>query len=198
MTGLEKIVQDISNESKDSASATLEKARQEAEKIRSDAHCKAADECEAIRLRAEHEAKAVRERAASAADQHKRRAVLEAKQQIIGETMEAAYQKLVSLPQDEYFSLLLKIAAKYALPGEGEIIFSEKDLSRMPSQFETELNSVLKKGSSLKISSRTRKIDGGFILVYGGVEENCSFSALFDEKRDELQDRVQALLFAGA
>ena len=33
------------------------------------------------------------------------------------------------------------------------------------------------------------------ILVYGGVEENCSAGALFASQRDELADKVHAMLF---
>lgn len=53
------------------------------------------------------------------------------------------------------------------------------------------------KGAALKISRQTRKIDGGFVLVYGGIEENCSFEALFDAKHDELQDKVHGIVFSG-
>ena len=38
-------------------------------------------------------------------------------------------------------------------------------------------------------------MDGGFILIYGGIEENCTIKALFDAKRDELSDKVNRQLF---
>ena len=53
-----------------------------------------------------------------------------------------------------------------------------------------------KKGGVLEISGETRNIDGGFILIYGGIEENCSIDAMFAEKRDELLDQVRKILFA--
>ena len=37
--------------------------------------------------------------------------------------------------------------------------------------------------------------DGGFILSYGGVDQNCSVSALFEEGAETLQDKIQTLLF---
>ncbi len=33
-------------------------------------------------------------------------------------------------------------------------------------------------------------MDGGFLLVYGGIEENCTIRAVFDAGREELSDRV--------
>ncbi len=44
--------------------------------------------------------------------------------------------------------------------------------------------------------SEARNIDNGFILAYGGIEENCSIEAMFAEKRDELRDQVRKILFA--
>ena len=38
--------------------------------------------------------------------------------------------------------------------------------------------------------------NGGFVLVYGGIEENCSFEAMFAAQREKLQDQVHAFLFA--
>jgi V/A-type H+-transporting ATPase subunit E len=52
-----------------------------------------------------------------------------------------------------------------------------------------------KKNASLIISENTVTIDGGFILKYGDVEENCSFDALFSSAKEELSDRVNAILF---
>ena len=74
--------------------------------------------------------------------------------------------------------------------------FSEKDLGRMPEGFRAEIARAAKeKGGSLTVSGETRRMEGGFVLVYGGVEENCSFRALFDSRKDELQDKVNRLLF---
>ena len=43
---------------------------------------------------------------------------------------------------------------------------------------------------------RTELRSRGFILIYGGIEENCSIDAMFAEKRDELLDQVRKILFA--
>ena len=54
------------------------------------------------------------------------------------------------------------------------------------------------KGGSLKVSRETRDIPNGFVLVYGGVEENCTLKAMFEAKRDELADKVNHLIFSQA
>ena len=51
------------------------------------------------------------------------------------------------------------------------------------------------KGGALSLSRDAKEMSGGFILVYGGIEENCTIRALFDAERDELSDKVHGLLF---
>ena len=52
------------------------------------------------------------------------------------------------------------------------------------------------KGGKLIVSKEERNIQGGFVLIYGGIEENCTFKAMFDSRRGELSDKVHALLFS--
>lgn len=198
MTGLDKIIQDIASEADAAVSALLAQAKDEAEEIRRQAAQDAAEKCAAVRGRAEREAAAMKERASSAADLQRRREALSAKQQVIAEIIEKAKQSLYALPDGEYFGVILKMAVKYAPSRDGEILFSPADLKRLPKDFGKTLNDALKeKGASLAVSESTRDIDGGFVLSYGGIEENCSFSALFDAHHDELQDKVHELVFSG-
>ena len=41
------------------------------------------------------------------------------------------------------------------------------------------------------VSKEPKDMDGGFVLVYGGIEENCTIRAMFHTKQDELSDVVQ-------
>ena len=45
------------------------------------------------------------------------------------------------------------------------------------------------------MSDEIRSIDGGFVLVYGGIEENCTFKAMLEASREELHDMVNGKLF---
>lgn len=199
MTGLDKITQNIKNEVDSHISELLAKTHEEANAIQKEAEHIGAEQSAFIKQQAEKEAAAIRERAKSAAYLQKRRAILDAKQQIIAGIIKKAKESLYALPDKEYFELTLKMIRKYALPQNGDIIFSLADQKRLPENFEKTINSVLKeKGALLKISSKTRNIDGGFILTYSGIEENCSFEALFDAKYDILLDQVNKLLFLEA
>ena len=65
---------------------------------------------------------------------------------------------------------------------------SEKDINNMPDKFVENINSKLE-NASLTLSKGTG-IDKGFILKYGGIEENCTFDALIEEKRDLIKDKL--------
>ena len=90
------------------------------------------------------------------------------------------------------------MVGQYAQPLQGEICFSEADLNRIPEEFEQEIQNIARiKGGELVLSQKGRTIEGGgFLLIYGDVEVNCTFKALFDAKHDELTDQINRILFA--
>ena len=197
MTGLEKMVSQILEEADASAAVMISDAEKKAAEILGEAGEKA----DKIRQQREEQSRAkvksYEERTASAADMKKRTAVLAAKQELIGKVIADACDRVKNLDEGKYFEILKSMAEKYLLPREGEICFSKKDLERMPANFREEIKGLAqKKGGTLEISGEARNIDGGFILVYGGIEENCSIDAMFAEKRDELLDQVRKILFA--
>lgn len=126
----------------------------------------------------------------------RRTKVLAAKQDVIKEVLNEAYESLTGMEADAYFAMLLKMLGKYALPQDGEIFFSARDLKRMPAGFQDEVKKAAEsQNGSLTVSEEGRNIENGFILAYGGIEENCTLQAMFDAKRDELSDKVHHLLF---
>jgi V/A-type H+-transporting ATPase subunit E len=196
MTGLEKIVQNILDEAEAAAQQTISAAKREAAAVEEESRNALAHQEEETRRSAETAAAESLKRAQSAAELQKRRKILQAKQEMIRNIIEKAHRSLDSLPDEAYFDFLVQLAAKSALPQAGEIMFSPKDRKRLPADLEARLKEAAKeKGGSLRVSNETRDIDGGFVLVYGGVEENCSFSALFEAERERLIDLVHELLF---
>lgn len=194
MTGLEKIVQQIRDEARQAADAVTAQAKAEAAKAVEAAKADGEAQAAAIDARAKSDVENALAAAKSAAALARRRAVLCEKQAIISGLLQAAQESVYQLPDADYFALILKMAEKFSLPQEGEILFSPFDLKRLPGDFAGQLAKVAK--GKLTVSANTRPINGGFVLSYGGVEENCSIEALFYAAREELQDKVQALLFS--
>jgi V/A-type H+-transporting ATPase subunit E len=132
----------------------------------------------------------------SSAEQQRRTALLSAKQEIIANVIDTAYATLKQEDTESYFRTMEKILKTYALAEAGEIYFSAADLARMPGDFEEKISAAAEEnGGSLALIKEPKAIEDGFILVYGGIEENCTLKALFDAKRDELQDKVNEILF---
>ncbi len=197
MTGLEKIIKAIEADARANADKILAEAREEAEKILSLAKEEAERSCAKIAEKPASEAKAILSRAESGARLIKRQMILDAKQKMINEVILKAKEKLTSLLDTDYFEIILQIVKKHAHAQPGIIMFSQTDLDRMPKKFEKSLNAAIKEiqNASLTISEEDARVDGGFILVYGDIEENCSFDALFGNAKEELQDKVNAFLF---
>lgn len=196
MTGLEKITSQIQEEAKASAAKKLEEARKEADGILAEAREACAGlEAEAAEKNAAYQAN-YDGRIKSSADQQRKTALLRAKQEIIAEVIETAYTTLKEEDVQSYFLTMEKILKTYALAESGEIYFSAADLARMPADFEKKITAAAKeKGGSLVLKKEPKAIADGFVLVYGGIEENCTLKALFDAKKDQLQDKVNEILF---
>ncbi len=196
MTGLDKIVSQILEEANNSASAKLEKARAEAEEIMNTARAEAEKEAEEILQKAKTDMENYAERTKSAADLRRRTAILAAKQEMISQVLDKAYQKFCSMDEETYFATLLDILKKFVMEDNGVIFFSEEDRAKLPDDYEEKIEAIAaEKGGTLTVSQENRNIERGFVLAYGGIEENCSFRALFDSRKDDLQDKVQAVLF---
>ncbi len=196
MAGLDKIIEDIRSESASAVARIREEAQAEHDKAMAEARKEADAQVEKIRLKSEEAAGDLIARADSAAQLSRRRTLLMARQELISETIEAAREAVLKLPEKEYFELILKLAAGSVLPKKGEICLCRRDLDILPADFETKLAALLPEGAELKISGKEAKIDGGFILNYGGIEQNLSLDAIFEEKKDQMQDLAGKILFS--
>lgn len=197
MAGIDNMTRQILEEAKKTAEAKLEEASKEAEELLNQAREEAARTSESISRKSEAEVANYKERVLSSIDLQKRTKLLSAKQELINGILEKSYASLTDMGTAEYFDMLLKMLDRYVLPQEGEIYFSAADIKRMPKGYEADVKKAAEaKGGSLKVSEAGRNIENGFVLAYGGIEENCTLRAMFDEKKDKLSDKVRELLFA--
>jgi len=197
MTGTEKIIERIRSDSGRLCGDIIAQATRQAEEMiaaaRAEGEKHAADAAEKARSRALQSADA----AQSAARQKAGLLLLEAKNTAVNEVLSAAAQALKDLPEERYFSALRALAAENAMPGEGEMRLSLHDLGRLPPHFEEQINAALPgKNARIGIGARPAEIDGGFILVYGDIEVNCTFDALMQAKLDLLKETVCDIIFS--
>lgn len=193
MAGIDKIIQQIEEDTKAVCDETIFQARAKADSIMREARTEAAKIGSDAERKTAARVADIEKRGESSAELEERKVVLYTKQSIITDMLNIGMENAKNLPDDEYFALILKMIGKNSQPKDGEIIFGKRDLDRLPKGFLAEINSVSK--GKLTLSDQAAAIDAGFILCYGGIEENCSFDAIFMSEADNLSDRAGKLLF---
>lgn len=197
MTGLEKIRKAIEDDADYAVAGILAQAEKEAAEIMEASKKEAEKKCSEIALKAENDVKAAYSRAESGASLLEKKILLDAKQQLINDVIMKARSYLSNLSDEEYLDVLLRLIKKNAHNKHGTIRLSKEDKNHLPENLDILIKGALsdKEGAALMISDEGANINGGFILIYGDIEENCTFDALFNAARDELQDKVYQLLF---
>ena len=197
MTGLEAILAQIRTDAEKQKEELLAAAKQDAQECLEKAQREADRQSKAILEEAQAQADAIRERAESAALLEKRDQLLRCKQQLIREALDNVCSSLEEAPVEEYFAILLELAVRSALPGEGTLYLNAQDLARMPKNFQQELDRETPQGK-ITVSPTPRELESGFVLVYGPIEMDCTFHALFRSAYDQLRDAAGAILFSQA
>lgn len=196
MRGIEKIAAQIIGEAEEKKAAIYEEIQHKIDELNAKTDEEIKAELERINNDTLREEGTLEELAGLAAQQKRRQAALSAKQEVIGEIINEAYDRLLKLDDERYFAVIKKMLEDNVLSEKGEIIFSARDRQRMPKDFEDVIKNVaFEKGGELVMSDEIRSIDGGFVLVYGGIEENCTFKAMLEASREELHDMVNGKLF---
>lgn len=191
MAELQVLTDKIRRAAEEKAAGILAQAKSERDKIFADA--KAAGDADAVRIaeEAKKEAERITTRAISAAAQKSAQQKLAFKMEMINSVMEKAKQSFLEAENSVYMARLIKLLDSRAQKGEsGELLLNKKDKAAVNAEFTAKL-----KEFNLTLSEKDADIEGGFILVYGKVEENCSVEAIFRENYEELVDFIGENLF---
>lgn len=195
MTGLDRIIEKILEQSQENCDGILRDASAEVRTILSQAREKARAESDRIVAAASSEAKRRQAVARSTSESITRNRYLEIRNAILNDIISAAYLEIEKFSDEDYFALLKKLCKKNILPGECEMHLSGFDLGRLPENFEMSINSEIYEKGAVHICDTPADIENGFILTYDGVEINCSLRAVFDENMDALKDMLSKALF---
>lgn len=193
MSGIDKIIEQIQSDTDKVCASVIGSAQSKADKIIAEAEKQARQIVAQGKENTAAKVADIKKRGDSAAELEEKRVMLCTKQDIISKMLSYGLSNAKSLDDDEYFELIEKMVSKYSQPEQGVIEFGEKDLSRIPEDFIDRLNKVSK--GKLTLSAGAADIEAGFILKYGGIEQNCSFDAIFAGERENLSDRAGRLLF---
>ncbi|MCM1363645.1 MAG: V-type ATP synthase subunit E [Faecalibacterium sp.] len=195
MTGIEKIVDKIAAESAENCASIIENATKQAESIIADARNNARKQAAEIVEKAQKEADRCNMVAKSSAETITRTRYLEVRNAIVNDIVAAAYEEIEKMSVEEYFDLLFKLCVKYVETGECVMYLSQKDVERMPNDFEARINGEVYEKAAVQVSKTPRDIESGFVLDYGDFEINCVLKNIFDESMDNIKDILCAQLF---
>ncbi|MDR1002485.1 MAG: V-type ATP synthase subunit E [Oscillospiraceae bacterium] len=197
MTGLEKIINSIKEQAIEAAECIKREATEEAYRIKEEYAAKTGSDCGAIAEAGLASVEAVNKISESGAELTGKKMLLSKRREIIEGVIASAVARLRSLPTAEYFAVIENLALRLSEAGAGEIILSAEDKEKLPANFEAELNKKLSnEGKVLTVSKETRKTGGGCFLCYGGIEVNCTFDALVNDKHDFLSDEISKYVFS--
>ncbi len=195
MTGLDRIIEKILEQSQKNCDEIIKEASLEVKKIISEARAKANAESEKIISEAQKTASRKQAVSKSTAESITRNRYLEIRNAILNDIISAAYLEIEKFSDEEYFAMLKKLCIKNVQTGECEMYLNGYDMGRLPEDFEMSINSEIYEKGAVHISSTPADIENGFILSYGDIEINCTLKAVFDENMDSLKDMLSTALF---
>lgn len=195
MNGIEKITQRIDAETQAGIDRLLAQARDAAAQTAARYQAQADKESADRKQRNEKAAAEREERLVSVAQMEARKVSLAAKQEMVEQAFRLALDKLCAMPEGDYIAAAAKLLAEAAPDGKGTAVFSEQDRKRIGQKAVDAANAQLGEKGKLTLSQETRDIRGGFILVNGSVEVNCTFETLVRLQKGAMSGEVAKLLF---
>ena len=195
MTGLDKIIEKIAQDSRDATEEILAAANAQTSEILNESKKKADAETAKILAEADEQAKRKIAAARASAESITRTRYLEVKNAIVNDVIAAAFEKVESMDDEAYFDLLFKLCVKNIEKGECKLFLNARDLARLPSDFEERLNKEVFETAAVQVAKQPKNIENGFVLVYGDMEVNCTLRAVFDSSMDALKDLLGPMLF---
>jgi len=196
--GAEKITQRILDDAQARADSIKAEASEKAKAVEDEARKRAERKKEELLEQAGKDAEEQKRRILGVAQLEARKELLAAKQEMIEEAFQKSLDQLTSMDEKSYLAIIREMLLNLVESGNETVIFSARDLEIISDGFWKDVNKALVdkgKEGNLKLSRESREIKGGFILQAGGVEMNCSFEALLEEKRDQLETEVANILF---
>lgn len=193
MTGIQTMTERILADAEEAAGRILRQAENEADERLRQARMEADRELARSEAETAARCEAVLRQARSQAELTARDARLQRRRHWIDETLKLTLARLYALPDKDYIALLETLLMKNALPGEGVLRLNARDLKR---EGAAALSRELSGGRRVTLSGQPIELDGGFLLQYDEIEMNCGFSAMLEDRREEMEDLLNQVLFS--
>lgn len=191
------ILAKIDEEAREAAATLLREAGERAEAIRAASEERIAKSKEQTLSQAKAEAAALEQRMYRMAQLDERKHLLAAKRQLIDKAFQSALAKMENMPMQTARAFLLSLVKESASGQETLVIGAKHDAWYNPDFLEEANQALIALGKPGQLTAAPEKRTGctGFLLASSGMEINCTFEALLEAKRLEMEAEVAAILF---
>ncbi|WP_010479437.1 V-type ATP synthase subunit E [Thermococcus zilligii] len=196
MEGAELIIQEIQRTAEQKVQYILNEAREEAEKIKEEARKRAEVQAEWILRKAKTQAEIEKQRIIANARLEVRKKKLAVQEELIREVLSALRERLSSLPDEEYFETLVKLARE----GVEELGLQEVMVSsnrRTLELISSRLNEFSSKIGAQVILGEPVDTIGGIVVSdpVGKVRVDNTFESRMERMESELRAEIAKALF---
>lgn len=186
MDGKEKIIARILEDAESKSSAIVENARQAGEKLLNEATQEVAEARAVAENKCSIEHGEILKRKLSVAQLDIKKYNLAKKQQIVTETFDRAFKKVMEMDDKKYLLFITKLLKMYAEKGE-QLVLCQKGKKVVTSKIASEFGVTL--------SEKTAQFEGGFVLEGNGYDKDVTLKTLLQQLRFEHESSVASLLF---
>ncbi len=177
----EEAITEIQVESKEKCAKIIAKGQKKALEIRENAEKTKAEQ--SLKLQKAYQ---------SRIELEKRNAILKTKRNEIEKAVAYVLAAMDRLEDEAYFELLYRLAGTLG-QRKGIVYLNERDLKRVPADFEQRLAGKGVRATLSKTPDSSLK--NGFLLKNGDIEDNMSFGSVMAEKREAVEDLINRELF---
>ena len=195
MDGLENIIRKIGEDADLTAASIIKGAETKAESIIAEAEFSSDRAAEDIMAEAKAKSESMISKAHSSGELALKKKLLARKVEIIDSTISKAVENFLREDVSKYFDAMIRLAQKYVLGGKQHMVFCDRDMARLPADFEKNLKAAAGKDADISIRGGG-SFDGGFLLISDDMVENCTISALVGDMDTEIRDELCKILFS--
>lgn len=202
MEGAELIIQEINREAEQKIQYIINEAKEEAEKLKEEARKRAEAKVEWILRKAKTQAEIEKQRIIANAKLEVRKKKLAAQEELIRKVLESLKERLASLPEDEYFPMVVELTANAVEElGVDRVVLRSNDrtlklIVERLSEFKEKLREALGKDVEVIVGEPIQTIGG--VLVEspdGTVRVDNTFESRIARFESELRATIAKALF---
>ncbi len=186
MANVDVILKKISEETDGKAKSILDVAKNEADAKIELAGKQIEKECSVVIEDAKKHCEELIKRNKAICDLENRKAMLSVKHKVLQDTFVLAKKRVEEMEnKQDFIKKLLELNAQ----GNEKVMCATADKDYFSQDF---LNSV---GKNLVFDGVSDKISGGFLLISENTEINCSYDAVVEQVKQEIESEVAKILF---